>query len=86
MFIDGKWYDEPEIQAYIKSLKDENEAKLVTACNMVGKLKIEKEQAVKLLRESHLLLYRAFFAHYLDKKAADELYDRITKYFGSNTE
>lgn len=86
MFIDGEWYEEPEVQAYIKQLKDDHDARIVTACNMVGKLRTEKEQANNLLREAHLLIYRAFFAHYSDRKAADELYDRITKYLRSNGE
>ena len=80
MYIEGKWYEEPEIQAYIKQLKEDNKARFTTACDIAGKLKNQNDEMAGLLREAQLLLSRAFFAHYTDRNAADELYDRIRKY------
>lgn len=80
MYIEGKWYEEPEIQAYIMQLKKDHNDRFVTVCNVAGKLKNQNDAATDLLREAHFLLSRAFYAHFSDKNAADELYNKIQQF------
>lgn len=80
MFIDGKWYEEPEIQAYISQLKADHNDRFVTVCNVAGKLKNQNDAAMNLLRDAQQLLSRAFYAHFSDKNAADELFNKIQQF------
>ena len=80
MFIDGKWYEAPEIQSYISQLKADHNDRFVTVCNVAGKLKNQNDAAMNLLRDAQQLLSRAFYAHFSDKNAADELFTKIQQF------
>lgn len=45
-------------------------------------LQQENENMKQLLRETLPVLHRAFFAHYKDTNAANELFDRIKEVVG----
>ena len=71
MFIGGKWYTEPELEAKLSQLvADKNRLE-----------RISKEYNA-LLREIQPILHNAFFANFKDTNKADELYDKITKIVG----
>ena len=71
MFIGGKWYTEPELEAKLSQLvADKNRLE-----------RISKEYNA-LLRELQPVLRAAFFANYKDQNKADELYSRIAQIVG----
>ena len=80
MNINGKWYSEPELAAYIKDLEvriSVLEDKHHNECGQIAHYDDELRQAKGLLRDILPVLQAAFFANYKDTNAANELYDRI---------
>lgn len=71
-----------ELEARIAEL----EAKHHNECAQIAHYDDELGQAKELLRESLPVLHRAFFANYKDTNAANELYDRIRRAVGGDTE
>lgn len=69
----------------IEELEAENKALMSEADRLIkekGKLLKANEDMKNLLRETQPVLRRAFFAHYTDTNAANELYDKITEIVG----
>ena len=80
MNINGKWYTEPQIEAYVTELEAkvaELEGKHWNECGQIAHYSDELRKANELLREAMPILHMAFFANYKDTNAANVLYDKI---------
>lgn len=71
MYINGKWYTEPELEAKISQL-------------VADKKRLERisKEYKELLNKIQPILGRAFFANFMDQDKADELRCRIDQIVG----
>lgn len=70
----------------LKERIKELEEKHFSECGQIAQYSDQLGKAKDLLREALPILHRAFFANYKDTNAANELYDKIRKVVGGNTE
>lgn len=85
MNINGKWYSEPELAAYIKNLEvriSVLEDKHHNECGQIAHYSDELRRAKELLREAQVLIKHSLFVNHKDTAAANEWYDKARKLIG----
>lgn len=87
MNINGKWYSEPELAAYIKELENRLHDRDLEADNgarQIAHYEDELRQAKELLREARVLIKHSLFVYCKDTAAARDWCDKLRKLIGED--